>query len=426
MLAMSTAALPLAACAGLATFTGRDEVRSEPVALLAAKALTCASDASGEAAVPAVIDNAVVLIRDGRIERIGRRAEIEIPAGYAIRDCGERWLMPGMIDLHSHVGGTGDINDMVYQANPGLRVMTAVQPNNERFQVALAAGVTTVLFIPGSGTAVGGQGVLLKTAPESFEAALVRRPGSLKTAQGNNPMAHLEGCGPALYNWHIRDTFRRGRAYARAWLEAEAAGLEPKRDIQFDIFRALFAGEAQVSAHTQQHHVVQETLRLQVVEFGVPTFLDHGSMNAFLGAERVEELGVPAILGPRSASFQSKGRGFDHDGRMVGIAAEYQQRGHTRIGFNTDAPVIPQETLQLQAGMAVRYGLDDSRLATVRGLTIVPAETAGIADRVGSLEPGKHADVLVLSGHPADPRTSVERVYVEGRVAYDAEEMRLW
>jgi imidazolonepropionase-like amidohydrolase len=386
------------------------------LALFAAKALCCELEGLQ------VVDEATVLVRDGRIEAVGPREALEVPAGYELLDLSPLWLMPGMIDLHSHVGGTGDINDMVYQANPGLRVMTAVRPRNERFEVALAAGVTTVLFIPGSGTAIGGQGILLKTAPERFEDAVVRQPGSLKTAQGNNPKAHLEGCGPALYNWHIRNVFRRGRAYARAW----ASGEEPERDIMLDVFRDLFAGRAQVSAHTQQHYVVQETLRLQVREFGVATFLDHGSMDAYRGAEYVEELGVPAILGPRSASWQSKGRGFDHDGRMLGIAGEYQRRGHTRIGFNTDAPVIPQETLQLQAGMAVRYGFDDAALDTVRGLTIVPAETAGIADRVGSLEPGKDADVLVLTGHPADPRTSVERVYVEGRVAYDAGEGRLW
>ena len=111
---------------------------------------------------------------------------------------------------------------------------------------------------------------------------------------------------------------------------------------------------------------------------------------------------------------------------MMGMAAEYQKRGHTRIGFNTDSPVIPQETLQLQAGMAVRYGFDDTALDTVRGLTIVPAQTAGIDARVGSLEAGKDADVLVLTGHPADPRTSVLRVYIEGALAYDAQEERLW
>ncbi len=389
------------------------------LALLAAKALTCADDAP-------VVDGAVVLVRGGCIEAVGRRGELAIPAGYEVVDVGESWVMPGMVDLHCHIAGSGDINDMVFQTNPGLRVKTAVQPGCEALRLALAAGVTTVLFIPGSGTAVGGQGVLIKTAPWPYEEVVLRDPGSLKTAQGNNPMAYADGCGPALYNWHIREVFRRGRAYAQACADAEARGAKVERNLELDIFRALYAGAAQVSAHTQQHHVVQATLAIQALEFGVQTFIDHGEMDAFRGTERIEAAGMAAILGPRSISWQSKGRGFDHDGKMVGMAAEYQARGLTRIGFNTDSPVIPEEELQLQAGMAVRYGLDDSELAAVRGLTIVPAEAAHIDGRVGSLELGKDADVLVLTGHPADPRTLVERVYVQGRLVYDAEEERLW
>ena len=91
----------------------------------------------------------------------------------------------------------------------------------------------------------------------------------------------------------------------------------------------------------------------------------------------------------------------------------------TMIGFNTDAPVIPPEELFLQAGMAIRYGFDATNLESVRGLTIVPAVTSGIANRVGSLEPGKDADIVILSGDPADPRTAVQRVFIDGKRVYD-------
>lgn len=97
------------------------------------------------------------------------------------------------------------------------------------------------------------------------------------------------------------------------------------------------------------------------------------------------------------------------------------------IGFNTDAPVLPQEELQLQAGMGARYGFKYDKLQTVRGLTIVPAVTAGIDHRVGSIEPGKDADLLIVTGDPADPRTSVEGVYTNGEKVYDpAITMRRW
>ena len=144
---------------------------------------------------------------------------------------------------------------------------------------------------------------------------------------------------------------------------------------------------------------------------------------------------MPAIVGPRAMAWSfdvPEYESLDTDGSILGLCAEYQKAGHTAIGFNTDClgrdlfGVPSQQELSLQAAMAVRYGLDDVDMASVRGLTIVPAETVGLGDRIGSLEPGKDADVVVVSGDPSDPRTSVELVLVNGEVVYDAEEERLW
>jgi imidazolonepropionase-like amidohydrolase len=104
---------------------------------------------------------------------------------------------------------------------------------------------------------------------------------------------------------------------------------------------------------------------------------------------------------------------------MTAIAGEYQARGMDMVGFNTDSPVIPQEELFLQSAVNVRYGFKNDDAQAVRGHTIVPAKTAGIDKRVGSLEPGKDADIVILSGDPSDPRTSVEIVFIEGRKVYD-------
>jgi imidazolonepropionase-like amidohydrolase len=372
-----------------------------------------------------VVDRALILIADGRFVAIGPAGELEVPAGYELLDVGARWAMPGMVDLHCHVAGTFDINGAVYQANPGLRVRASVVPDNPALRRAVAAGVTTVLYIPGSATTMGGQGVLLKTAPASYEAMRVRDPAALKLAQADNPKAWGWGMGRLVLNWQIRDTLRRGLAYARRWERFERdGGAAPELLPQYEIFRELLAGRARIAAHTQAYQVVYSTLRIVRAELGLPVFIDHGTFDGFLAAEMATALEVPAILGPRSVSSQNKGRGIDHDGRILGVAAEYQQRGHPQIGFNTDAPVIPQEELALQAAMGVRYGFDDARMQTVRGLTIVPARVAGVDERIGSLEPGKDADLVILSGHPSDPRNAVERVYVEGRLVYDAREGR--
>ncbi|MFT5289455.1 MAG: imidazolonepropionase-like amidohydrolase [Planctomycetota bacterium] len=411
----------IGACGVLgANLAAQPEAEAERYALLCAKLLTCDDD------LP-VINDAVVLIEAGKIRAIGAQGVLEIPGSFEVVDLGERWLIPGMVDLHSHIAGSMDINGAVFQSNTGLRVRASVVPEVATLKVALAAGVTTILYIPGSATNFGGQGILLKTAGEHYDDMVVRDPGSLKLAQADNPKSWGWRMQRGAMNFQIRDTLLRGVGYARAWLAFEEGnGEEPDREPHYDIFRELLAGRAQISAHTQQAQVVASTIRLAKIIAGLPVFIDHGTMDAFRVAHYAEEHEVPAILGPRSISSQNKGRGYGHDGKILGVAAEYQRRGHTRIGFNTDAPVIPAEELQLQAAMAVRYGFDDSAMDAVRGLTIVPAETAGIEDRVGSIEVGKDADLVAISGHPADPRKGVDYVWVNGHLVYDALEGRRW
>lgn len=398
------------------------EPGGRPLALACAKALVCAHEGTQ------VVDRALVVVRDGRIESVGERRSSSVPADAELVDLGAHWLVPGFIDLHSHIGGDFGINDMVFQANPELRVSTAVVPLNANLERALAAGVTTVLFIPGSGTNCGGQGILLKTAGRSYDEMVVRDPGSLKIAQADNPARWGYGMGRGMMNWTIREFCSRGRAYAKAWDAFErGAGPEPERDLKFDVFRELYAGRTQVSTHTQVYQVVYNTLRILRQELGLPVYIDHGEFDAFLLGEMARELGVAGILGPRSISTQVKSRGVDHDGKVVGLAAAWQEHGLVEIGFNTDAPVVPAEELPLQAAMGTHYGFDDSRLGTVRGLTIVPARTAGIDARVGSIEPGKDADLLAVRGDPVDPRTGIECVWVGGRKVYEAREgSRLW
>ncbi|MEO6709411.1 MAG: amidohydrolase family protein [Planctomycetota bacterium] len=368
-----------------------------------------------------VIDNAIMLVKDGKIVGIGPASEVSVPDGFVFEDVGQNWLMPGMIDLHSHVGGNFDINDMVLLANPDLRVKSTVVPNNPNLHRALASGVTACLYIPGSGTNIGGQGVLIKTGVDQYEDAVIRDPGSLKVAQWGNPESWTVGIGMAFENWNTRNTLRRGMAYAKMRKAAEeGTGPKVERNIQWDVFPELLAKRVQISTHTQVYQVVLMTITMIKEELGIDVYIDHGEFQGFRAAEKAQAAGVPAILGPRN--FDRSYRGFvgmDTDGKWLGIAAEYQKRGHKQIGFNTDAPVIPAEELFLQSAIAVRYGLDNSNMDTVRGLTIVPAKTAGIDKRMGSLEVGKDANFLVITGDPADPRSHLQKAYIDGRRAYD-------
>jgi imidazolonepropionase-like amidohydrolase len=248
----------------------------------------------------------------------------------------------------------------------------------------------------------------------------------MKLAQWGNPESWGMGVSMSFENWNTRTTLRRGVAYAKRWQEhAQKGGAEPRRNIEFDVFRDLLANQIAISVHTQVYQVVLMTITMIAGEFDLPVFTDHSEVGGWLAAPEAVKEGVPAIIGPRTTDH-NYARGFiawarnKHEGTR-GLAAGWQQLGQTEIGFNTDSPFVPQEELPVQATMGVRYGLDDSGLAALRGLTIVPARAARIEKRVGSIEPGKDADFLVCDGYPVDPRTSVRQVWVNGRRAYDAD-----
>jgi len=285
-----------------------------------------------------------------------------------------------------------------------------------------------VLYLPGSGNNMSGSSVLLKTYPSTYGQAVLRESASLKIAQAGNPERWGMHQDRSFMNWQIRGILLRGMAYGKAW-ERYAAGedLEPPFNPTFETIRSLAKGDISVSAHTQLYQVELMSVKMIKLALGLNLFIAHGTFDGYKAAALAEQAGVPAILGPRSVQWNSRGPwGVDTDGSVRGIAAEYQARGHTAIGFNTDA-INPNWTagphtqeLSLQAAMGVRYGLKNEHLEALRGLTIVPAETMGMADRIGSLEVGKDADFLVLDGDPADPRNRVQEVYVDGELAHSA------
>lgn len=397
-------------------------VKQTGVVLDAAKILCCELEGRQ------VVNNGRVLIVEDQIVAVGSRSEIEIPEGFEHVDYGNNWLMPGMVDLHCHVGGTFDINDTVYQANPGMRAKTAVIPGNDSLKRALASGVTSVLFIPGSGSNVGGEGLLFKTAQENYEDAIIRDPGGLKIAQWGNPERWTIGVGKSFHNYTIRNILQRGKAYHARMKELRKTEPDALSDPQLGIFEALFDLDAQIAVHTQVHQVVLSTIQIIKIEMGLDVFIDHGTFDGWRAGAVAWENGVNAILGPRNQSPPGRFTGWvgDNPERMQGVAAGYHDMGHRMIGFNTDSPVIPQEELQLQAAMGARFGLPDSKLETVRGLTVVPAATVSMDGKLGSIMPGADADIVVISGHPADPRSAVQAVYVDGAKHYDAAERRLW
>lgn len=355
-----------------------------------------------------------VLIRGGRIAAVDDAVAVSAPRGCEVVQEPGAFIVPGFVDLHSHVGGT-DLNDGSHPVNPDLNVLDQVVPGNEMLLDALAGGVTTTLFIPGSATNLGGFGALIRPAGRTLEEALIRFPGAMKIAQAGNPERYGGelGRGRMGMNWNLRRALEEGREYHLAWTEWEQGHAErrPERVYRLEHFRGLFRREFPVLVHTQWAPVFQSTIRMLRDEFGLWVILSHATFDSFHNAPLVIERDMPVNLGPRQFHVDYE------TGEVIGLGARYHELGVERLSLNTDAPVVHQEELSFQAAMAVHMGLPWD--AALRALTLEPARAVGLGDRIGSLEVGKDADVVAWTGDPIDPRSRVLVTVSQGRIALD-------
>ncbi len=383
-----------------------DSQEKPQLAIQVGKIITCAGEP---------IVGGTILVSNGKIESIAKTKDLVIPEGYTVVDHQDAFAMPGLIEAHSHVGGSGDLNEMVYQTNPELRNWDQIIPHNEQLKVAIAGGVTTICYIPGSGTNMGGWGTLMKTGPGKLSDVIIRAPGVLKIAQSGNPERRdgEVGSGRMGMNYVIRQQLLEGQLYVRQWDDFESGKTKepPAVNLRLEYFKPLFHREIPVVVHTQAYQVVQSTLRILHDEMNLRVVIDHGTFDSYKISDEIIKRGIPVMAGPRGFRYEPE------DGQIKGIVAEYAKRGIPALGVNTDAPVIPQEELSFQATMAVRYGWNEED--AVRGITIEPAKALMIDDRVGSLEVGKDADIVITTGSIIDPRNYVKQVFIDGASVYD-------
>jgi imidazolonepropionase-like amidohydrolase len=374
----------------------------------------------------APIEDGIVLTRNGKIVALGKASETAVPDGFERLDYPQLWCVPGLVDLHCHIASeSSDINDTVHPTNPEMRTIDLVTMDHEKLDNALAGGITTVLYIPGSGSNMGGFGTLTKTAGRTPEEALIRFPGCLKIAQAGNPERRSGDLGMTRMgmNEGLRMTLTDGRRYYQAWEDYDRGrGEKPTPRPELEYLRGLFRHEYPVCVHTQIYQVVLETLRELRDEFGLWTVIVHGTFDAYRLSGEALLRGVPVCNGPRQYYF-------DRDqSKFIGLAAAWYSGGQhgwrepvpglgvDGIAVNTDSPVVAQEQLPLQCAMAVRLGLPDA--VGLRAITINPAHFIGADHRVGSLRVGKDADLALWTGDPLDPRSRVEVTVVNGNIAY--------
>ena len=366
----------------------------------------------------APFEDGVVLLADGRIEAAGR--DVRVPEGVERVDAAGKVVLPGLVDAHVHLGvheeadgwAGQDTNEMTDPVTPHVRALDAINPADLGFADALAGGVLTVNVNPGSGNPIGGQTAAVRCAGRSVDEMVLRAPSGMKSALGENPKKVYgerkqfpsTRLGTAAA---IRDALVKTANYLA---KRDRDGDEPaERDLRWEALGLVLAGEIPWRQHCHRADDIATALRL-ADEFGYRLVIDHGT-EAVLLADRLAERGVPVLIGPLLTSrskVELRNRSLANPGRLAAAGVE--------LGIITDHPVVPVHLLHVQAALAVREGLDPA--AALRAVTLTPARVLGLDDRLGSLEPGKHATLCLWSGDPLDARSRVETAWIEGRQVY--------
>jgi imidazolonepropionase-like amidohydrolase len=360
--------------------------QSGPLALVGGKVLPVAG---------AEIQDGVVLIRDGRIERVGR--ELEVPPGYRRIDTKGGVIMPGMIDLNAYAGGYADLLESVSAVTPDVRAIDAFDPWHPDLSRLPASGVTTFVLAPRPGNVIAGRTAVLKSIAPSRERV---RPRMLRSEA-----AFLLSVGRAAAGSERPPTSRPGVIDLLRRALARARG--SKADERWPGLRALqplLAGQEAAFIHVEDAVDARAAVAV-ATEFGLNACLVN-ARDIGDAAESVARSGAAVAFGPFDLGML--------DRQLSGPARVGAAGG--RVAFVSNAPLTRMADIRVTAALAVRFGLD--RETALRGLTLTAAELAGVGDRVGSLEPGKDADLIVLSGDPLELVSRILRVVIDGETVY--------
>ncbi|MDZ7691277.1 MAG: amidohydrolase family protein [Balneolaceae bacterium] len=365
------------------------------------------------------IENGVLIIQNGKISAVGSADDVNIPRRANVTDVSGKVIMPGLVDSHSHIG-EGDGGDRSAALHPDVRILDAIDPNSDTFKKALAGGITSVNVMPGSGHLMSGRTIYLKLREsDTIEGMLfVDDPqeevaGGLKMANGTNP---LSGSGPfpgtrAKSAAMVRELFIKAQNYQQKIKAAEGDPQKmPERDLGMETLVEVLEGKRIVHNHTHRHDDILTAIRL-AKEFDYRMVLHHVS-EAWKVADEIAEAGVPSSI----ITIDSPG------GKMEAVDLKYEngaalEEAGAKVGYHTDASVTDTRLLLRSTGFAIRAGM--SRDGALRAVTIANAEMMDIADRTGTLEEGKDADFIILSGDPVSVYTHVEETWVEGIKRFD-------
>ncbi len=361
-----------------------------------------------------------VVVTDGRITALG--PAVTGPAGTEVLDAGGRWLLPGFVDAHTHLGvheeGEGwagsDSNERTDPVTASVRALDAINPADLGFDDALAGGITTANVNPGSGNAIGGLTVAVHTHGRIVDEMVLRSPSGLKSALGENPkrvygdkkQTPSTRLGTAAV---IRKAFVDAQNYLDRHAAAEPGKPPPSRDLTHEALGWVLQGEIPWRQHSHRADDIATAIRI-ADEFGYRLVIDHGT-EAHLIADLLAAKRIPVLIGPlftARSKVELRNRSLANPGKLAAAGVE--------ISIITDHPVVPINFLVHQATLSIKEGLD--RDTALRAITINPARVMGVDDRVGSIAVGKDADLVLWSGDPLDVLQRALRVFIGGTQVY--------
>lgn len=363
------------------------------------------------------IKNCSILIDDnGKIAEVGKK--INVPEDAEVIDAEGRLVTPGCIDGHCHVGLWNEIyavnddhNEKGDPITPQMRGIDGINPVDEAFEAALQRGVTTACTGPGSVNVIGGTFAVIKLSGNNIDKMVVKNPAAMKCAFGENPKKNYSEKGKSpVTRMAIAALLRETLTKAKKYAEEDAIGKPHAFDMKLEAMIPVMRKEIPLKAHAHQADDILTAIRI-AKEFDVNMTIDHCT-DGVLITEELLEAGYPLMLGPLitgTHKVECKNKSLENPAKL--------KKAGLNFCIVTDSPVVPLEYLPMCAGLAVRDGLDVDD--AWRAITIEPAKILGVADRIGSIEKGKDADIVIWD---KDPLMTVGaksyRTIVDGKVVY--------
>jgi imidazolonepropionase-like amidohydrolase len=360
-----------------------------------------------------------VLVEDGKIKAVGTLDD-KVERDTTI-DLKGKCLLPGFVDAHSHIGlyeeGVGmayaaDGNEMTDPITPHVRALDAFNPADPAIKRALKGGVTTVMILPGSANVIGGQGAIVKLNPSNVDEMVVKAPAGMKMAFGENPKrvygeqkkTPTTRLGVAAI---ARDFFMKVQDYMAEKAEAKKEGKPfTKRNSKYEIGELVLSKQIPARIHAHRADDILTAIRI-AEEFDFNFVIEHGT-EGYKIVDVLRKKKVRVVAGPL-LTFRTKYELKD----MTMEALKILNENGILASLMCDHPVIPLEYSSIQAASALRYGAKEEDL--LKMLTINPATILGMEKRIGTIEEGKDADLVVWTGHPFDMHSTVDAVYIEGK-----------